>query len=182
MERLTHTHTVEIHWHAYELRPKGAPPPPADYLARIQEGRPRLYTIARENYGVEMNPGPFGVDTRPALVGAKYAEAMGQGEAYHDRIMRAYWQEATKLDDLEQLSKLAAEAGLDRQSFASALADVSYNQQVQEDIDAAVAYGLNGVPALVFENKYLVSGAQPLHVLQQIVTQIQKQSDEGQAE
>lgn len=178
MEQLTHSHAVEIHWHSYELRPKGAPPISPEYLARIQEGRPRLYAIARENYGLELKPGPFGIDTRPALIGAKYAEAQNLGAAYHDRIMQAYWQQEAKLDDLEQLATLAQDAGLDRQEFQAALSDPAYDQQVQEDIDTAASYGLSGVPALVFDNKYLVSGAQPLNVLQQVLAQIEKQRTE----
>ena len=42
-----------------------------------------------------------------------------------------------------------------------------------DDIALAQEYGINGVPALVFANKYLVSGAQPYSVLQQVIAQIQ---------
>ena len=149
------------------------PPPPPEYLERIQAGRPQLYAVARQQYGLEMNPGPFGVDTRPALIGAKVAEANGVGPAYHERIMRAYWQEAAKIDDLQQLSDLAVEAGVERAVFQAGLNDATYDRQVQDDIDTAAAYGLSGVPALVFEERYLVSGAQPLHVLQQVVAQVE---------
>ena len=92
--------------------------------------------------------------------------------------MQAYWQQEAKLDDLEQLATLAQDAGLDRQEFQAALSDPTYDQQVQEDIDTAASYGLSGVPALVFDNKYLVSGAQPLNVLQQVLAQIEKQRTE----
>ena len=149
------------------------PPPPPEYLERIQAGRPQLYAVARQQYGLEMNPGPFGVDTRPALIGAKVAEANGVGPAYHERIMRAYWQEAAKIDDLSLLIDLAVEAGVEREVFQAGLNDATYDRQVQDDIDTATAYGLNGVPALVFEERYLVSGAQPLHVLQQVVAQVE---------
>lgn len=174
MERLTQSHDVSVHWRSYQLRPKGAPPLPPEYLARIESSRPQLYATARQQYGLDMNPGPFGIDTRPALIGAKIAEANGVGAQYHDLLMRSYWQNAAKIDDLDVLSGLAAEAGLTQETFQQGLLDEMYNLQVQEDIDTAVAYGLNGVPALVFEEKYLVSGAQPLHVLQQIVEQIEK--------
>jgi predicted DsbA family dithiol-disulfide isomerase len=43
---------------------------------------------------------------------------------------------------------------------------------VQQDIDLARQYGLNGVPALVFDNRYLVSGAQPADMLRRVVDQI----------
>jgi predicted DsbA family dithiol-disulfide isomerase len=39
-------------------------------------------------------------------------------------------------------------------------------------VELARQYGLNGVPALVFDNRYLVSGAQPFDVLRRVVDQI----------
>ncbi|MEZ4634513.1 MAG: hypothetical protein R2856_05975 [Caldilineaceae bacterium] len=68
---------------AFELRPKGGPPILPEYRAKIEAGRPQLYATAREQYGVEMNPGPFGLDSRPALIAVKYAEEMGAGNAFH---------------------------------------------------------------------------------------------------
>jgi predicted DsbA family dithiol-disulfide isomerase len=165
-----------VHWRSYELRPKGGPPLPPDYRARIEAGRPRLYAIAREQYGLEMKPGPFGFDSRPALVGAKYAEQMGVGPAYHAAVLGGYWLEAQVIDDPSVLANIAASIGLGRELFLAALQTPAYNQAVLEDIALAQAYGLNGVPALVFAEKYLVSGAQPYPVLVQVVEQIQQES------
>ncbi len=36
----------------------------------------------------------------------------------------------------------------------------------------SVSYGLQGVPALIFNNKYLVSGVQPYEVLKQVVEKV----------
>ena len=163
---------VEVHWRSFELRPKGAPPVPPEYRQRIEAMRPQLYAIARERYHRELNQGPFGIDSRPALIGAKYAEAQGKGAEYHDAVMRAYWQEARDIGDRAVLADIAAAVGLDRDEFLAALDDPAFDAQVQADIDLAYAYGLNGVPALVFDNRYLVSGAQPPDVLRRIVTQI----------
>ena len=122
---------------------------PADYRKRIEEGRPRLYATARDVYGLEMNPGPFGVDTRPALIGAKFAEAHGVGERYHAQLMRAYWQEGQKIDELDALQQLAVDAGLDAQEFRQALNDRPMTNKFKPTLILAVSYGLNGVPALV---------------------------------
>lgn len=163
---------MTVQWHSFELRPRSAPPISAEYRAKIEAGRPRLYAVARENYGLEMNPGPFGFDSRPALVGAKYAESQGVGPAYHAAVMKAYWQEAKAIDDLDVLTDIAAAIGLDRDAFRQALGDPEYDKQVQADVDQAYAYGINGVPGMVFVDKYLVSGAQPYEVLCQAVEQI----------
>jgi predicted DsbA family dithiol-disulfide isomerase len=163
---------VEVHWRSFELRPKGGPPIPPEYRARIEAMRPQLVEIARERYGREINQGPFGIDSRPALVGEKYAASLGLGGAYHEAVMNAYWREARDIGDPAVLAEVAAGVGIDPAALLAALGDPVYDAQVQADIELAQAYGLNGVPALVFDNRYAVSGAQPAEVLRQVVQQI----------
>lgn len=102
------THPVDVVWRAFELRPKGSPPMPAEYRAKIEAGRPRLHAITREHYGVEMHQGPFGIDSRPALIGAKFAEAQGRGPAYHRGVMQAYWVLGRDISDIGVLAEIAA--------------------------------------------------------------------------
>jgi predicted DsbA family dithiol-disulfide isomerase len=64
-------------------------------------------------------------------------------------------------------------AGLDPDQLDAALGDPAYEAAVDEDIELAREYGLNGVPALVFNNKYLISGSQPYEALARAVEQIQ---------
>ncbi len=152
--------------------PQGSPPIPPEYLARIKAGRPRLLQIARDNYGLELNPGPHGISSRDALIGAKVAEAQGKGPEYHAATLRAYWQRANDIGDRVVLGMIAQSIGLDEAGFLAALDDPHYDQQVSDDVEQAYQYGLNGVPALIFNHKYLVSGAQPYEVLVRVVEKI----------
>lgn len=149
---------------------------PPEYLARIKAGRPRLYQIAREHYGLELNPGPHGISSRDALIGAKYAEAQGRGPQYHAAVLRAYWQRANDIGDRVVLGTIAQSIGLAEAAFLAALDDRRFDQQVAADMAQAYRYGLNGVPALIFNHKYLVSGAQPYAVLTQVVERVQAES------
>src|SRR5689334_25418767 len=83
LAKLKDSHDVEVVWHSYELRPQGSPPMPEAYRARIEAAQPQLVAMARQNYGVEIRSGQFGVDSRAALIGDKYAEVQGKGDAYH---------------------------------------------------------------------------------------------------
>ena len=168
-----------VQWRSFELRPKGAPPISAEYRAKIEANRPRVYAIGREQYGLEMNPGRFGFDSRPALIGAKYAEEQGKGPAYHARIMRGYWSEGKDIEEVDVLSEIAAAAGLDATEFRAALENPAYNQAVRNDIFQAHTYGISGVPGMVFNNKYFVSGAQPYDVLARAVEQIVAEEQEA---
>lgn len=177
MEKLQQSHDVEIAWRSFELRPKNAPPPPPEYLERVKAGRPRLYEIARTQYDLELNPGPFGFDSRPALIGAKFAEAQGRGEAYHAGVMHAYWQDARDISQIDVLLEIATDAGLDAEAFRAAQSDPHSIAAVDADIEQARLYGISGVPAMVFVNKYLVSGAQPYDVLSNAVEQIRAEAE-----
>jgi predicted DsbA family dithiol-disulfide isomerase len=173
LERLKKSHDVEVVWRSYELRPKGSPPMPEAYRARIEASQPQLKAMAREKYGVELHSGPFGIDSRTALIGDKYAESQGKGDAYHAAVFRAYWVEAKNIEDRAVLRKIAENAGLDGDAFLKALDEPVYEKQVIDDIQQAQEFGLSGVPALIFAEKYLVSGAQPYDALVNVVSQVQ---------
>ena len=175
MEKLEASHPVTVRWHSFELRPKGSPPLPPEYKARIEAGRPRLYAAAQEQYGLTLNQGPFGIDSRPALIGAKYAEQMGVGPAYHKAVMHAYWEEAKNIEEIEELADIAVAIGLNRMAFMDGLDSASLEQAVLADIAQAQEYGINAVPSLVFADKYLVSGAQPYEVLIRVIDQVSKE-------
>jgi len=138
--------------------------------------RPQLEQIARERYGLVLNAGPFGINSRPALIGAKFAEAQGVGEAYHDAVFRAYWQEAQDIGDTAVLTEIAAAVGLDPAAFQAALDDSRWLMAVTDDVYQAQALGLNAVPAILFAGKYLVSGAQPYPTLVRVLAQVEDET------
>ena len=131
-----------------------------------------MKAMAREHYGLEINDGPFGIDSRPALILDKYAESQGKGTQFHEEVFRAYWQEAKSIEDESVLKEMMTRVGLDAAHFDSVLRNAEYESAVDADIAQAYAYGLQGVPALIFNDKYLVSGAQPYEVLKQVVEKV----------
>jgi predicted DsbA family dithiol-disulfide isomerase len=172
LEQLAETHQYTLRWRSYELRPAGAPPISDEYKAKILAGRPRFDAMAQERFGISINPGPFGFDSRPALIGEKYAESQDLLHAFHDAVMTAYWQEAVDIGRIENLADIAESVGLDREDFLGALSAEIFEEAVNDDIQFAYHNQLGGVPALVFENRFLVSGAQPVEQLRQVVDQI----------
>lgn len=180
MEKLQQSHGVTVTWHSYELRPPGSPPISPAYLARIEQSRPHFEATAREHYGIQIKAGPFGISSRAALVGGKYAEAQDAavGAAYHAAVLHAYWQAGQNIGDTAVLADLAVQVGLEREPFLAALDNPHWSAAVQADVEQAFAYGLNGVPALILAGKYLISGARPYAALVQAVEQVA--SREGQ--
>jgi len=161
-------------WHSFELRPAGGPPISEAYRKRIEASRPIFAASMKEELGVAIKSGPFGINSRPSLIGAKYAEDQGAGEAYHWSVLRAYWEEERNISDLEVLRQIAIEVGLDPEAYLAGLSDASYETQVDADISLARMYGLTGVPSMIFAEKYLIVGAQPLPVLEEAVVEIRR--------
>lgn len=172
LKKLDTSHDIALRWRSYELRPAGSPPIPPEYLARIQAGQPQLARMMMEQHDVVLKQGKFGTNSRPALIGDKYAEAKGVGALYHAAVNDVYWLEGRAIDDLAVLSEIAESAGLERAAFLAALGDPAYEAQVDRDVEQARVYGFSGVPALIFEEKYLVSGARPYEFLAEVVDKL----------
>ena len=176
LDQLAETEEIEVTWKSFELRPLHAPPMPPNqeqaYKERIAAAWPRTSQMARDHFGVEMNHHRWGVKSRLALEGAKYAEEKGVGEAYHEAMFRAHFIEDRDFGDLQILADLAEEVGLNRAEFVEVVEKGVYAEQVELDAAQAHVYGINGVPATLIQQKYLVSGAQPFEALQDIVQQV----------
>lgn len=179
MEQLEEHYDVAITWHSFELHPAGSPPISPQYRERIIAGRPQLLRRAREQYGVEMNPGPLGANSRPALELEKYAETQGKSAAFHVAAMRAYWEQARDIGDQEVLREIAEQVGLNTKDFEQILASEAFDGQVSADVELAHEYGLTGVPALIFADRYLVMGAQPYPMLKQVVERVIEEQKDG---
>jgi predicted DsbA family dithiol-disulfide isomerase len=178
LDKLSAAQEIEVTWKSFELRPLNAPSmAPAQekaYQERIAAAWPQTQKTAREAFGVEMISHRWGIKTRLAHEGAKFAEARGAGEAYHEAMFKAHFIEDLDIGDLQTLADIAAELGLDRAEFVQALEMGAYVAEVEQDVAQARAYNLSGVPASIIENKYLISGGQPLESLQDIIRQIKE--------
>ncbi len=155
---------------------------PPEYRKRIEASRPMFNKRAKEQYGLEINQGPFGINSRPALVADKYAESQGKGEPFHKAVMDAYWQKARSIEDIDVLKEIAENVDLNTDNFEAVLIDPVYDAQVSTDIELAREYGLDGVPALVFADRYLVMGAQPYDTLKQVLEKvIEEEGDQAES-
>ncbi len=164
---------VTIEWRAFELRPggrfPGTPEEEDRYRQFILKKHEPMWAIARERFGLAMTEGPWGVNTRPALEGAYYAREQDLEQAYHQACFSAHWQQTRRLDDLDTLVEIAVSVGLEAEGFGSAVANRVYQPQVESDLWLAGQFGINGIPAMIFGGRYLVSGAQTVDVLEQVV-------------
>lgn len=173
LDSLRQTRAVVVEWKAFELRPggrfPGTPEQEQAYRQMILEKHEHMWVHAREHFGLEMREGPWGVNSRPAMEGARFARERGKEREYGHACFAAHWQETRRLDDMHTLVQVAESVGLDGAEFRAAVEGGKYSAVVEEDLQEAFDYGIHGIPAFVFGGRYLVSGARPAHVLEQVV-------------
>lgn len=110
-------------------------------------------------------------NTRDAHRLIQLARERGRQDALVERLHRAYFTEQDSIFDHEALTRLAVEAGLDRDEVAVVLAGDSYGDHVDTDEAMAQALGATGVPLFVIDRKYGISGAQPAETITQVLEQ-----------
>jgi len=92
-------------------------------------------------------------------------------------LFKAYLTDGKNINDLETLTQLGQQVGLDSKEIDIVLQSDAYAKEVKEDIEMAQSIGVQGVPFFVFDNKYAISGAQ--HV-ETFVKTLEKAWEEGQ--
>jgi predicted DsbA family dithiol-disulfide isomerase len=163
-----------VTWLPFDLHPEYPPEgiPRAQLHARY--GEP-FHDRLRQSFaaaGLAYNPPPDVVpNTLRALSVTELARERGLERQVHDRLMRAYWDEAQDIGDPDVLRVLAAEAGLE-DGVDEAMEDGRYAEVVRATTAQAHAIGVTGVPAFVLDRRLLVLGAQPREVFERALEQL----------
>jgi len=106
------------------------------------------------------------------------SKQLGKGQQAKERLLKAYFEDGNAISSIENLSSLAEEIGLSDEETKNAFSNSTFEEKVHADIKEAQTLGISGVPFFVFNNKYAVSGAQPIAVLEEVLgTILKKQND-----
>ena len=154
----------------FELRPEPHPTlrPEGDYLQRAWQQS--VYPIARQ-MGVpiilpKVSPQPH---THMAFEGYQYAKAHGKGTDYNHRVLQAFFVEGQDIGQIDVLTKLAGEAGLNEQEFEEALRTRKYRQAHQQALrHAHQEAGVTGVPMFVI-GRQVLTGLQDRETLEAVI-------------
>lgn len=82
-------------------------------------------------------------------------------------LLKAYFTFGEAVDSHAVLARVATEAGLDEARAGSILADGEYADEVREREHFYTEAGIQAVPAAIIDDRYLVSGGQPVGVFEQ---------------
>lgn len=89
------------------------------------------------------------------------AKKYNLGNELKEQLLKAYLTDGKDVNDLETLSLLGQQVGLQKEITEEVLHSDAYSDEVNKDIMEAQRIGVQGVPFFVFDNKYAISGAQP---------------------
>ena len=76
------------------------------------------------------------------------------------------------MSDRGTLVRIAGEAGLSADHARGVLASDAYADEVRAEEQFDLRNGIQGVPAVIIEQKHLISGGQPVEVFERALRQI----------
>ncbi|HUC56010.1 MAG TPA: DsbA family oxidoreductase [Streptosporangiaceae bacterium] len=175
-----HRDDVEVIYRSFELDPTSPPgvtTPTVTMLAskygmtgRQAEQAQRQMEERAKADGLTFNmSGLRSGNTRDAHRLLHLAKARGRQQELAERLHRAYFTEQDSIFEHDALTRLAVEAGLDKDEVTVVLAGDYYGDDVDTDEEMARALGANGVPFFVIDRRYGVSGAQSPETITQVL-------------
>jgi predicted DsbA family dithiol-disulfide isomerase len=166
---------VEVAWQPFELHPEvpleGIPRERYFGPARTQQMRAHLQASAAE-VGLTMEARDVLINSRLALATAEFARERGAYQAVHRALFEAHWHLTGKLEEVEDLKRIAAGCGLNPEELAVALAEGRYEPVIDQNRREAESIGVNAIPAHIFGGRYLVVGAHPYELFLQVVNRL----------
>jgi predicted DsbA family dithiol-disulfide isomerase len=190
LERVRGDISAELHFQPFELNPKMAP-----------EGQEITEHIT-EKYGItpaQAQANRENIRARGAQVGFKFSMADepggGRSRIYNtfdahrllhwaelespvkqkvlkETLFKAYFTDGQSPASHDVLVKAAVSAGLDEARAREVLASDEYAQEVREREQFYLTQGIHSVPAVIINDRHLISGGQPAEVFEQALRQI----------
>jgi len=181
---------AELHFQPFELNP-GMPQAGQDiveHLAQKYGSTPDQIEGNREairargaevGFTFRMERGGRIYNTFDAHRLLHWAELEGHQAVLKHALFQAYFTDGKNPADHEVLIELAAQVGLDAARARSILSSDAYAEEVREQERFYLDRGIHSVPAIIINQRHLISGGQPPEVFEQALRQIATASEQG---
>lgn len=113
--------------------------------------------------------------SKNGLIAAKAAGRVAGEDDYwdvFDGIQDALFVQNKDISQQTVLEEVVEKTTIDREAWRKQYEDPATEQAVLEDLQRVQSYGIQGAPALVIEQKYLISGAQPQEIIEKTIEEI----------
>ena len=177
---------AQLHFQPFELNPNMAPGGQdlSEHLTQkygstpAQQAQIRANISARgEEVGFKFNPGGRGrvyntFNAHRLLHWAGVKGPEGSQHALKRALLESYQGRAEAVETNEVLLAVVASVGLDAAEAQDILSSDTYSQEVREIEQFYQQAGIHSVPAVIINDKHLISGGQPAAVFAQALRQI----------
>jgi predicted DsbA family dithiol-disulfide isomerase len=185
LERLDGEVQADLHFQPFELNPNMGPGGQdlAEHLTQKYGSTPEQQAQIRQTIaargaevGFTFHPGGRGrvYNTFNAHRLLHWAEGQGAGaqHALKKAFLESYQGRAECVEDAEVLLSGVASAGLDVTAARAVLASDAHTSEVRERQQFYTQAGIRSVPAVIINDKHLISGGQPVEVFEQALRRI----------
>jgi predicted DsbA family dithiol-disulfide isomerase len=182
---------VETHWHPFQLNPNMPPEgeDTAEHIARkygstpeqSRANRQRLSDIG-DSVGFAFNYGE-GMRIYNTFNAHKLLTIFGSERGWKAQtdmkmaLFQAYFQDRRDVSDTEVLCDIAEAQGMDRAVAAAWIADAALTESVRAEMAHWMDQNITGVPAIIFDQKFMVPGAQSAETFADVISKVLAKRD-----
>ena len=177
---------AEIHWQPFQLNPDMGPEGQnlGEHLRekygitpeQSRQNREHITAVgAEQGFTFRFTDAMRMVNTHDAHQLIHWAALDGRDTEVNQAFQKAYFTDGLDVSDRDVLIKLVSDLGFDADKARAILEDQRYDGAVREQIDVWRQQGINSVPAIIFERKYLVPGAAGVEQFRQVLLDVAKE-------
>lgn len=132
-----------------------------------------------EPYGIRFGDMSWLSNSRRALEMSEFAREHGNYHRVHMAIFKAYFTDGKDIGDMDVLTDLAGECGLNADELVAALEEGRYSHRVAQGSDQARKAGVTAVPTFVIDGRPPITGAVNESVFREALQAAANASREG---
>lgn len=175
--------TAEIHFQPFELNPQMAPEGQniVEHIGQKYGASPEQSAETRKmirqraadlGFDMRMNAESRIYNTFDAHRLLHWAAGEGKQPALKHALFTAYFTEGRNMSDHAVLADAAAKAGLDADRAREILAGDAFAAEVRAQQKFYREQGVHAVPAIIINERYLISGGQPVEAFERALKEI----------
>jgi predicted DsbA family dithiol-disulfide isomerase len=173
---------ASIVWHSFILQPFQVTQPELTLTAFLAQSKgwsvEQTRAIQNQVTSLAADEGLFWnmdkvipANTRRAHALLQLHKLNGNANMAKEQLFEAYFVNGLNIDDEEVLFNIHISCGGTEESWQQ-IYSKTIQEAIDRDLEQAAAYTIKGVPYFYFENAFSISGAQPISVFQEAMTQL----------
>lgn len=171
---------VKVNWHSFQLDPNMKTDLTKNHyeylsevkgisMSQIMQMHENLIQSGK-NAGIDFNFDDVKVSNSfKSQMLVQLAKEKGKANEMEELLFEAYFQLGKDIDDVEVLSEIGEKSGFSKEEIQDAVQSPELAKLVKNDIFVANSLGIKGVPFFVFDEKYGISGAQPIDLFSEVL-------------